>query len=139
MALVAASKAHTKYTVEAMRGEGVDRHIFGMKMCLQSGEDHPFLSDPVARGSTNYRLSTSSLSSGELYLGTGFGSAVPDGYGVNYCIGKGALKFGIESKKSCRETSTARFKHALIDALYDMKRMVADVSPAAVSVEASKL
>jgi carnitine O-acetyltransferase len=75
------------------------------------------------RQSTWFRLSTSGLSSGDLYNGTGFGCVVPDGYGVNYCIGKKKIKMGIESKKSCRETSTIRFKHALWAAYADIKKL----------------
>lgn len=34
------------------------------------------------------------------------------------------LKFGIESKWSCEVTSTARFKHHLVQAFRDMRRVV---------------
>ena len=114
-----------------MQGHGADRHLMGLKLCLKAGEDHPFLLDPIVRGSNWFRMSTSSLSSGDLYNGTGFGSVTPDGYGINYCIGKKVIKFGIESKKHCRETSTTRFKHAIIDAFYDVKRMCLEAQQAA--------
>jgi hypothetical protein len=29
---------------------------------------------------------------GDFYNGTGFGAAVADGYGVNYCLGKKTIK-----------------------------------------------
>lgn len=34
------------------------------------------------------------------------------------------LKFGIESKWSCEATSTARFKHHLVQSFRDMRRVV---------------
>jgi carnitine O-acetyltransferase len=52
---------------------------------------------------------------------------VPDGYGINYCIGAKAIKFGVESKHSCKETSTQKFKAVLAQALIDLR----DVSAAA--------
>ena len=120
-ALVTACKAHSAYTVMAMKGQGVDRHMLGLKMCLKPGESHPFLKNPLLTESTWFRLSTSSLSSGDNYNGTGFGAVVPDGYGINYCIGKAFLKFGIESKKHCRTTDTKKFRQTLVETLRDMR------------------
>jgi carnitine O-acetyltransferase len=37
--------------------------------------------------------------------------------------GKHLIKFGIESKVSCSVTSTSRFKHHLVQALRDMRRV----------------
>ena len=107
-----------------MKGKGVDRHIMGLKLCLKPGESHPLFAHPAVVKSTYFRLSTSSLSTGELYNGTGFGCMVPDGYGINYCIGPKVIKMGMESKKSCRETSTARMKAQIVRAFDDMRTVL---------------
>ncbi|KAI3657124.1 hypothetical protein MP638_003947 [Amoeboaphelidium occidentale] len=125
-ALTKACKAHSKYTLDSMKGEGVDRHLLGLRLSLRGGESHKIFTHPVMRESTNFRLSTSSLSSGENYNGTGFGAVVPDGYGTNYCVGADTIKFGMESKRLCRETSSEKFINAIIEAFADMKTLCQD-------------
>ena len=68
-----------------------------------------------------------------------FGASYVDGYGINcecgmprYCLwllilhyadmpAADRLRFGIESKYSCPDTSTQLFKTAITDALHDMR------------------
>jgi carnitine O-acetyltransferase len=122
-ALRKASAAHSQYTADCMQGQGVDRHLLGMRLCLQQGESCPVLIDPLSQRATYFQLSTSGLSSGDYYNGTGFGAVVPDGYGINYCIGKQAIKLGIESKKFVRSTSSSAFRQHLTDALLEMRSL----------------
>jgi len=63
-----------------------------------------------------------------VFVGTGFGCAYPDGYGINYLPGNMVLKFGIESKKSSTETDTNAFRESVLNALHDMRRMCEDVN-----------
>jgi carnitine O-acetyltransferase len=89
---------------------------------LKPGETpHPLLTHPVASQSTNFKLSTSSLSSGENYNGTGFGAVVKDGYGTNYCVGKSVLKFGMESKRECKETDSKKFLKCISETFDEMR------------------
>ena len=37
--------------------------------------------------------------------------------------GPNLIKFGIESKRSCAVTSTAKFKHHVVQSLRDMRRV----------------
>lgn len=60
--------------------------------------------------------------------GTGFGSVVPDGYGINYMAGPKMIKFGIESKVSCAETSSPKFMQIICDTLKEMKDVCADAN-----------
>lgn len=76
--------------------------------------------DPVFWKSQTWRLSTSGLSEGWYFRGTGFGAPFPDGYGVNYLIGPSSIKFCIDSKHSCSSTSTHMLMGHLHDALTDM-------------------
>jgi carnitine O-acetyltransferase len=66
-ALLKACKAHVSYTLDAISGNGIDRHLLGLKICLKPNETHEiFYSALIAKG-TYYRLSSSSLSEGNGY------------------------------------------------------------------------
>lgn len=59
-----AVKSHKDYTVMAMSGEGVDRHLFGLKItALENNIELPELyKDEAFVQSTSFRLSTSQVS-----------------------------------------------------------------------------
>lgn len=52
-----------------------------------------------------------------------FGTVYPDGYGINYMAGPHELKFGIESKVSCSQTSSYDFKKDLLQSLREMREV----------------
>ena len=91
-------------------------------------------------GSAQWKLSTSGLSAGLLFKGTGFGAMYDDGDGINCeyfivtltvstsdCLpdlaAPGMVKLGIESKFSSPLTSTQEFKEAISNALLDMQAL----------------
>jgi carnitine O-acetyltransferase len=120
-----ASEAHVATLTTASNGQGVDRHLLGLRMVLQPGETkHPLFTHPSFSKSSTWTLSTSALFSGERVWGTGFGCVDPKGYGMNYLIASDVIKVGIESKKSCVETSSARFKSTLQGVLLDFKTLL---------------
>ncbi|KAI5481696.1 carnitine O-acetyltransferase [Pseudohyphozyma bogoriensis] len=121
-----ATAAHTAYTKDSSVGKGCDRHLMGLRLLLQEGENHPVFEDPIFSRSQAWILSTSGLSAGERFFGTGFGTVWSEGYGVNYLSGKEIIKFGVESKKSSPETSSEKFRQNLFDAMNEMK----EISPA---------
>ncbi|GAA5867179.1 hypothetical protein JCM3774_002360 [Rhodotorula dairenensis] len=116
-----ATKAHNTYTKEASTGRGIDRQFLGMRLLLREGETHPLLDDPLFAKSQEWVLSTSGLSAGDRFHGTGFGAVYPNGYGINYLAGDKVIKFGIESKVSCPETSTDVFRRNLVEAMREMR------------------
>ncbi|VDB83729.1 unnamed protein product [Peniophora sp. CBMAI 1063] len=120
-----AIQTHTKLTREAATGKGIDRHLLGLRMMLRAGERVELFEDPLFEESQTWKLSTSGLSAGHLFRGTGFGSPYPDGYGINYLCAPDQIKFGVESKISCASTSTARFHAALADSLTEMRAVCA--------------
>ncbi|CAE7076446.1 unnamed protein product [Rhizoctonia solani] len=122
-ALQRAATSHTTYTRDASTGKGCDRHLFGLKQMLRPGENSPLFDDELFAKSAEWKLSTSGLSAGERFLGTGFGTIWPDGYGINYLAGPQLIKFGIESKYSCPTTSTADFKEKVVESLREMKAL----------------
>ncbi|CAE6415773.1 hypothetical protein BN14_05785 [Rhizoctonia solani AG-1 IB] len=94
---------------------------------LRPGESSPLFDDELFAKSAEWKLSTSGLSAGDRFLGTGFGTVWPDGYGINYLAGAKLIKFGIESKHSCSTTSTADFKAKVVESLRDMKALFKDL------------
>ncbi|KAK8849764.1 hypothetical protein IAR55_005100 [Kwoniella newhampshirensis] len=121
--LTKACTTHNTLTRDSSAGHGFDRHLMGLKVQLRAGETHALFEDEMYAKSQEWKLSTSGLSAGGKFMGTGFGAAWPDGYGINYLAGPHLIKFGIESKFSCSVTSTQRFKHHIAQALRDMRRV----------------
>jgi carnitine O-acetyltransferase len=77
----AALTAHVKYISDASDGNGVDRHLFGLKKCLKPGEEVPAIfSDPAFSYSNHWFISSSQLSS-EYFNGYGWSQVVDDGWG----------------------------------------------------------
>ena len=50
---------------------------------MQPDERHELFEDELFARSQTWKLSTSGLSDGDQFRGTGFGSPEPDGYGIN--------------------------------------------------------
>ncbi|KAG9007905.1 hypothetical protein FRB94_013852 [Tulasnella sp. JGI-2019a] len=121
--LTAATTAHNAFTRDASTGKGCDRHLQGLKWLLREGESSPFFEDELFAKSAEWKLSTSGLSAGTRFHGTGFGTVWPDGYGINYLAGPKLIKFGIESKVSCETTSTQTFKSKVVESLREMRAL----------------
>lgn len=87
----AALAQHTKYTLEASDGRGVDRHLFGLKKLLQPGEKLPAIyEDPAFTYSSSWYISSSQLSS-EFFNGYGWSQVIDDGFGIAYMINENRL------------------------------------------------
>ncbi|KAF9525641.1 acyltransferase ChoActase/COT/CPT [Crepidotus variabilis] len=115
--------SHSRRTREAMTGRGVDRHLLGLRLLLRplSGESADLFEDDIFDRSSEWKLTTSGLSAGLLFKGTGYGTMYSDGYGINYLTAPDMIKFGVESKFSCPSTSSHAFQKAISDALDEMK------------------
>jgi carnitine O-acetyltransferase len=76
-----ACQSHVNYIRNAAVGQGVDRHVLGLSMCLGPTEEKPDLfSHPLFVKSKHFRMSTSSLPN----MAVGFGPVVQDGFGLGY-------------------------------------------------------
>lgn len=140
---ILAVQRHVQYSTWATDGQGVDRHLFGLKKMLKEGEPLPEIySDPAFGRSNHWELSTSQLSS--RYLdGWGYGegefhiyiyifyiscflfvsfsfTVVPDGYGLSYSIGDDYILWTITSMKK----NTADLKNHLAKAAFEVKTML---------------
>ncbi|CAJ0824818.1 2391_t:CDS:2 [Entrophospora sp. SA101] len=78
--LQAAVKAHSEYTRDASNGKGCDRHLLGLRLLLKEGESHPLFQHPIFAKSQEWLLSTSGLTTGTKFNGTGFGCVYPNEY-----------------------------------------------------------
>jgi len=77
----AALNAHVAYISDASDGKGVDRHLFGLKKCLQEGEQVPEIyTDPTYAYSSSWFISSSQLSS-EWFNGYGWSQVIDEGWG----------------------------------------------------------
>ncbi|GAA5932375.1 choline/carnitine O-acyltransferase [Sporobolomyces koalae] len=139
--LSAATKTHNTLTRESSTGRGIDRHLMGLRLLLRPDleESHPLFEDELFGKSQEWVLSTSGLSAGDRFYGTGFGSVYPNGYGINYLAGDKLVKFGIESKVSNPETSTETFRKNLVEALREMREVCEKGIPPPADGEKPKL
>jgi len=80
--LRAAADAHNAYSKAALTGKGIDRHLLGLRLLMQPGERAELFEDPLFAKSQDWRLSTSGLTPGERFMGTGFGTPLQEGYGI---------------------------------------------------------
>lgn len=127
-----ATVAHNSQTKASSTGSGVDRHLTGLRLVYDSSRDGDMpalFTDPLFAESQTWTLSTSGLSAGDRFCGTGFGAGYEDGYGINYLAGSSLLKFGIESKHSCQKTSTTEFAIQIVEALRTMRKICEEEAP----------
>lgn len=123
--LVEAVNGHRKYTNLALAGQGVDRHLFALKViALQTGLPiHKLYSDPGYTRSLHMRLSTSQVASAyESFMC--YGPLVEDGYGCCYNPRENDMFFACSSLKSCKETSAKTFAHTLGECFTEMKNLL---------------
>ncbi|XP_045459314.1 carnitine O-acetyltransferase-like [Melitaea cinxia] len=120
-ALRRAVRAHKDYTVQALQGFGVDRHLLGLKLtAIENGIEIPKLySDPGYVRSAHMRISTSQVAckcDGFMC----YGPLVGDGYATCYNPRDNDVNFATAAFAAHRDTSSARYRAALERALSDM-------------------
>ncbi|XP_063233966.1 carnitine O-acetyltransferase-like isoform X1 [Bacillus rossius redtenbacheri] len=120
-AMMDAINYHRNYAIEAVNGNGVDRHLLGLKMiAVDNMMDVPeFFKDVGYTRSTHFRLSTSQVPfrcDGML----SFGPVVPDGYGVCYNPRDKTINFSISAFRSDPGTSARQLRESLYASLRDM-------------------
>ncbi|KAJ2060373.1 hypothetical protein GGH13_006791 [Coemansia sp. S155-1] len=138
-ALVRAANKHQILLRDASSGNGVDRHLLGLRMAYHRLQPLPseapfsdaektaiedFFSDPILAKSTTFQLSTSGLFPAYYLSHTGFGCVVAErGYGINYIIEPKRIKFGTEGKtfKVGNGTDVDRFEATLRQILAELK------------------
>ncbi|XP_037537110.1 carnitine O-acetyltransferase [Nematolebias whitei] len=124
-----AVQTHKENTHNAIHGQTIDRHLFGLKM--QSIEDLTSMPgifmDTSFAVAHHFNLSTSQVGS-KTDCVMCFGPAVPDGYGVCYNPMDEHINIAITAFNSCEETNAANFAQAVEDALLDMRALLEDTA-----------
>ncbi|KAI0056558.1 acyltransferase ChoActase/COT/CPT [Artomyces pyxidatus] len=111
---------HSQYGAWAADGQGVDRHLFGLKKMLKEGEPLPDIyADEAFSRTSHWELSTSQLSS-KFLDGWGYGEVVSDGYGLSYSIGDDYIRWTITSLK----LETEKLKRYLEEAAQETRQMM---------------
>ncbi|KAI8518296.1 hypothetical protein Bbelb_043130 [Branchiostoma belcheri] len=120
-----AVEGHKKYAQETVSGQGIDRHLLGLKLiAVEAGLDVPDLFvDSTYEQAVHFKLSTSQVPSKYDSL-LCFGPVVPDGYGVCYNPAKDHLNFCISAFNSSLETDTQKLADALHQSLVDMQELL---------------
>ncbi|XP_077986310.1 carnitine O-acetyltransferase-like isoform X2 [Glandiceps talaboti] len=128
-----AINAHRTYTNEAIFGDGIDRHLLGLKLtAIEDGQNVPELfMDPAYQTAMHFKLSTSQVPS-KFDLLMCFGPVVPDGYGVCYNPRETHINIAISAFNSSPETDSKKLALSLAASLLEMQSLT-------VQCEGSKL
>ncbi|KAL3872104.1 hypothetical protein ACJMK2_040057 [Sinanodonta woodiana] len=124
--LLKAVNGHKNYTNQAVNGEGIDRHLLGLKLIArENGMNVPALHmDTAYSTSTHWKISTSQVpAQSESVLV--FGPVVPDGYGICYNPQEQQILFGVSSFNNCKDTFSEQMAANLRKALLDMRNVLA--------------
>jgi len=126
-ALQAACAAHGEQLQRVLTGQGIDRHLLGLYIAAHLRGSEPFPSIftdkayKLSGGGGNYRMSTSNV--GYTPLFGGFAPMTADGYGVCYAMLESRMNVMVTAWNSCTDTSAARMRAAIAQALCDMRTM----------------
>ncbi|KAL0104807.1 hypothetical protein PUN28_016444 [Cardiocondyla obscurior] len=120
--MIRAINAHKTYAAQAATGQGVDRHLFGLKMIAKSeGIELPELYKDVGYTKSTYFNLTSSQVPYKSASFMCYGPVVPDGYGCCYNPRPKDILFACSSFKSSSDTNTKNFARVLKQTLCDMR------------------
>jgi carnitine O-acetyltransferase len=119
-----AAGVQTALTLAANAGEGVDRHLLGLRVVMRPDElDRATLfNDPAYARSSTFILSTSNTGAGDLFRG-GFAPVASDGYGVNYAVDPKNIKTSISDWRSSAKTDAPRFADTVSQTLNDVHKL----------------
>lgn len=124
-----AINGHKDYTVQALQGFGVDRHLLGLKLiALENGIELPKLyTDPGYTRSAHMRISTSQVAckcDGFMC----YGPLVPDGYATCYNPRDNDVNFATSAFVENPATSCDKYRQALEQSLQDMHDLLLKVT-----------
>ncbi|KAK5646739.1 hypothetical protein RI129_005203 [Pyrocoelia pectoralis] len=124
-ALRTAIDEHKRYTIMALEGQGVDRHLLGLRLAAKDmGIDVPciFLDEGFTR-STNFLLSTSQVAT-KCDAVMGYGPSSPEGYGCCYNPRDNDINFAVSCFNDCSTTDVEQFENCLCECLNDMRTVL---------------
>mmetsp|Transcript_74674 Transcript_74674/g.175256 ORF Transcript_74674/g.175256 Transcript_74674/m.175256 type:complete len:192 (-) Transcript_74674:30-605(-) len=116
---------HVELTALASQGQGVDRHLLGLKMAANElGASLPTMfTDGLMDASATFRLSTSNTTR-NICAGGGFGPGVPDGYGVCYGLNPHMLQFFVTSFRDDPTTNSESLAQEITKVLPELLELL---------------
>lgn len=120
-----AVNAYSEITDQALKGQGIDRHLLGLKLqAIEEGLSVPRMFMDTAYGlATHWKLRT-----GQVPTNTDsvmcFGPLVPDGYAVCYNPQLNHIHFSVIAFNCCDETNAEKLAVTLESALYDLHELL---------------
>jgi carnitine O-acetyltransferase len=115
-----ATDEHRKRSTEACNGEGVDRHLLGLKLIASEQGISPLpalFEAPVFK--QGWVLSTSQVPTKHSIV-LGFGPVCEEGYGIGYCFKPDCIYLHVTANCSFPQTDAKRFVTAIDRALCDI-------------------
>ncbi|XP_074655246.1 carnitine O-acetyltransferase-like isoform X2 [Tubulanus polymorphus] len=115
---------HSKYTRACMAGDGVDRHLFGLKLAALTNRlpVPEIITDPTFDAGVRFRISSSQVPS-KYDITTCFGPMYPDGYGFCYNPKPDKLLYVLTAFKSDPETDALKLAETFEKTLLDMQKL----------------
>uniref|UniRef100_A0A1A9W5I6 Choline/carnitine acyltransferase domain-containing protein n=1 Tax=Glossina brevipalpis TaxID=37001 RepID=A0A1A9W5I6_9MUSC len=120
-----AVEGHRKYTTMALTGEGIDRHLLGLKlMAFENQIPTPeFYNSPGYIKSMHFRVSTSQVASkDDAYMC--YGPMFDDGYSCCYNPREDDIFIGVGAWHSNKETCAIKYSKSIEEALLYMKKVL---------------
>ncbi|KAJ2852725.1 Carnitine O-acetyltransferase mitochondrial [Coemansia brasiliensis] len=115
---------HTQLVREAVEGQGVDRHLLGLRMLVRRGEQMPrIFEDHSYSYSSHWFISTSQISS-ENFTSYGWSEVTPKGYGVAYNIRSHSLLVHIACMRNEHGLNSDYFAQYFETAACDMRMLL---------------
>ncbi|XP_076158300.1 carnitine O-acetyltransferase b [Alosa pseudoharengus] len=120
-----AVEAHTQLTDQALQGQGIDRHLLGLKLqAIEEGLSVPSMFMDTAYGlATHWKLRTGQVPSNTDSVMC-FGPLVPDGYAVCYNPQSDHIHFSVTAFNCCEETNSEKLAVTLESTLHDLQLLL---------------
>jgi carnitine O-acetyltransferase len=117
-----AVQSHKEYTAAACSGNGVDRHLLGLKLiALENGWPVPkFYSSKAYETAIHFKLSTSQVAA-KTDAVLMFGPMYPDCYGICYNPQNNQINISVTSFKSFPGTSASEFAKTLEESFLEIR------------------
>ncbi|KAL1925629.1 uncharacterized protein VTP21DRAFT_512 [Calcarisporiella thermophila] len=131
---------HVEYTNWAVSGNGVDRHLLGLKLLAEKENSKlpSIFTDPSYSLSSHWNLSTSQITD-DAFEEYGWGEVVPDGFGVAYMVKDDVLQFNVVSKGLGSPRLCAELEKALVDIRALLSKPVAKKDEAAATINSNSV
>uniref|UniRef100_A0A914QN05 Choline/carnitine acyltransferase domain-containing protein n=1 Tax=Panagrolaimus davidi TaxID=227884 RepID=A0A914QN05_9BILA len=120
-----AVESHKNYSIRAMMGQGMDRHLLGLRLIAaeKSLSIPKIFNEDAYRKMSHFLVSTSQVPT-KYIIPMGFGPSANDCYGICYNPQEEAIHFTITAFNSCKKTSARQFAQELSATLNDFKIML---------------